>query len=316
MTEKIKIGVSSCLLGNPVRWNGGHSRDPFLIHTLGMFVEYTPVCPEVECGLGVPRETLRLTGEPESPRLVTTRTGVDHTHRMSAWADSRLKELEPLDLCGFIFKNGSPSSGLMRVKVYNSSGMPRKIGVGIFARMFTERFPRIPVEEDGRLHDPGIRENFIESIFVLKQWREVASGKRTVGKLVEFHTAMKLLIMSHSIDHYRRMGKLTADGKAYEINELYDQYESLLIEALRLKTTIKKNVNVLQHLMGYFKKELSADEKQELLEVFDHYRNGHTPLIAPLTLINHYVRKYDQPYLKQQTYLNPHPLSLKLRNHA
>jgi uncharacterized protein YbgA (DUF1722 family) len=205
---------------------------------------------------------------------------------------------------------------MIRVKVYNEKGMPHKVGIGMFARAFMEHFPLIPVEDDGRLNDPTIRENFILQIFTMKRWRDNLAGKRGMGKLVEFHTRNKLLILSHSQKHYRLMGKLVADGKKIPIKMLYDQYQFLLVEALKLKTTIRKNTNVLQHLMGYFKKQLSADEKQELLEVFDHYRSQYVPLIVPITLINHYVRKYDQPYLKQQTYLNPHPLELKLRTHC
>jgi uncharacterized protein YbgA (DUF1722 family)/uncharacterized protein YbbK (DUF523 family) len=283
---------------------------------LGRYVDYVPVCPEVEAGFGTPRETFRLVGSADSPRLITFKSKTDHTDRMLAWAKKRLKDLEKEDLCGFIFKSDSPSSGMIRVKVYNEKGMPHKIGVGIFARAFMEHFPLIPVEEDGRLNDPLIRENFILQIFTMKRWRDNLAGRRSMGKLVDFHTRNKLLLLSHSQKHYRLMGKLVAEGKKLALRELYSQYQSLLVEALRLKTTIKKHNNVLQHLMGYFKKQLSRDEKQELLEVFDNYRRELVPLIVPITLINHYVRKYDQPYLNQQTYLNPHPMELKLRTHV
>jgi uncharacterized protein YbgA (DUF1722 family) len=205
---------------------------------------------------------------------------------------------------------------MIRVKVYNEKGMPHKVGIGIFARAFMEHFPLIPVEDDGRLHDPIIRENFILQIFTMNRWRDNLVGKKSLRKLVDFHTRNKLLILSHSQKHYRLMGKLVAGGKQMPIKDLYHQYELLLVEALKLKTTIRKNSNVLQHLMGYFKKQLTADEKQELLEIFDQYRSEYVPLLVPITLINHYIRKYDQPYLKQQTYLNPHPLELKLRTYV
>jgi uncharacterized protein YbgA (DUF1722 family) len=247
---------------------------------------------------------------------MTFKSKTDHTDRMVAWTKKRVRELESEDLCGFIFKSDSPSSGMIRVKVYNEKGMPHKVGIGMFARAFMEHFPLIPVEDDGRLNDPLIRENFILQIFTMKRWRDNLAGKWGMGNLVDFHTRNKLLIMSHSQKHYRLMGKLVADGKRMPIRELYDQYQLLLMEALKLKTTIRKNTNVLQHLMGYFKKQLSADEKQELLEIFDQYRSEYLPLLVPITLINHYVRKYDQPYLKEQTYLNPHPLELKLRTHV
>ena len=279
-------------------------------------MDYVPVCPEVEAGFGIPRETFRLVGDPERPRLVTFKSKVDHTDRMLAWAKKRLRALEKEDLCGFIFKSDSPSSGMIRVKVYNEKGMPHKVGVGIFARAFMEHFPLIPVEDDGRLNDPMIRENFILQIFTMKRWRDNLARRRSMGSLVDFHTRNKLLILSHSQKHYRLMGKLVAEGKKMPIKELYDQYQLLLMEALKLKSTIRKNGNVLQHLMGYFKKQLTPDEKQELLEIFEQYRNQLVPLIVPITLINHFVRKYDQPYLKQQTYLNPHPMELKLRTYV
>ena len=314
--EKIKLGISTCLLGETVRYDGGHKLDRFLMNTLGQYVEYVPVCPEVECGLGVPRESMHLEGDPDSPRLVTTRTKQDMTDRMVQWARKRVVELEKEDLCGFIFKSNSPSSGMERVRVYNEKGMPVKKGIGIFAGIFMDRFPLLPAEEEGRLHDPELRENFIERIFTLKQWREVLAKKRSRGNLVDFHTQNKLLILSHSPKHYQVMGKLVAQAKEVPIKELYTQYQILLTEALKLKTTPKKNANVLHHMMGYFREQLSSDEKQELLEVIENYRKGYIPLTVPITLINHYVRKYDQPYLKKQVYLNPHPLELQLRNHV
>ena len=312
----IRLGISTCLLGEPVRYDGGHKRDRFITDTLGQYVEFVPVCPETECGLGVPRESMRLQGDPASPRLVTSRTGVDHTDRMVAWAETRLKELEQEDLCGFIFKSDSPSSGMERVRVYSDKGMPERKGVGIFARMFMEHFPLLPVDEEGRLHDPKLRENFIESIFTLKRWRDLLKDHPTRGKLVAFHTEHKLLILSHSPKHSQLMGKLVAGAKQIPPGKLYREYEALFVAALMVKTTVKKNTNVLQHMMGYFKKELSPDEKQELIEVIDGYHEGLAPLIVPITLLRHYVRKYDQPYLKEQVYLNPHPVELKLRNHV
>jgi uncharacterized protein YbgA (DUF1722 family) len=205
---------------------------------------------------------------------------------------------------------------MIRVKVYTEKGMPVKKGVGMFARAFMEHFPLIPAEDDGRLHDPQIRENFIERIFALRRWRETISQGKNMGNLIDFHTRSKLLILSHSPKHAKLMGKLVAEGRQMPVKELYAQYEAALMEALRLKTTPQKNLNVLQHLMGYFKKQLSKDEKQELLEVFDDYRQEFLPLLVPITLVNHYVRKYDQQYLKVQTYLNPHPVELKLRTHV
>jgi uncharacterized protein YbgA (DUF1722 family)/uncharacterized protein YbbK (DUF523 family) len=314
--EKIKLGISPCLLGEKVRYDGGHKLDRFLTDTLGQYVEYVPVCPEVECGLPIPRESMHLEGDPDSPHLVTTRTKQDMTDRMVQWARKRVKKLEKEDLCGFIFKTNSPSSGMERVNVYKEKGMPVKKGVGIFARIFIDHFPLLPVEDEGRLHDPELRENFIERIFTLKRWREVLERKGSRGGVVDFHTKHKFLILSHSPKHYQMMGKIVAKAKEIPLKDLYQQYQTILMEALKSKTTPKKNANVLTHMMGYFRKELSSDEKREFLEVIENYRQEVIPLIVPITLVNHFVRKYDQPYLKQQVYLNPHPLELRLRNHA
>ncbi len=316
MTTSIKIGVSTCLLGEKVRFDGGHKHNRYITQTLGQFFEFVPVCPESECGLGIPREAMRLVGEVERPRLVTNKTRIDHTDQMLSWAVGRLDALEKENLCGFIFKKDSPSSGLFRVKVYNDKGQPVKTGRGLFAAAFTNRFPRIPVEEEGRLHDPALRENFIEQVFALKRWREVLAEKKTMGNLVDFHTREKLLFMAHSPKHYREMGKLVADGKKLSVSVLYDRYEGMLTDALGLRATVSKHTNVLMHVMGYFKKQLSGNEKQEVLELIGNYRSGHLPLIVPVTLLNHFVRKYSQPYLSIQTYLKPHPLDLQLRNHV
>jgi uncharacterized protein YbgA (DUF1722 family)/uncharacterized protein YbbK (DUF523 family) len=314
--EKIKLGISTCLLGEPVRYDGGHKLDRFLRDTLGQYVEYVPVCPEVECGLGTPRESMHLEGEQGTPRLITTRTKRDVTDRMLAWSRQRIKELESEKLCGFIFKSNSPSSGMERVKVFDEKGIPHKTGVGLFAGVFMKHFPLLPVEDEGRLHDPVLRENFIERVFVFKRWRELLEKGLKSSLLIEFHSRHKLLIMSHSTKHTSGLGKLVARAKEIPSEELFDNYGWMLMEALRLRATIKKNTNVLQHLMGYFKKLLTSDEKLEILEVIDHYYKGHLPLIVPLTLLKHYVRKYDQPYLKRQYYLNPHPIELQLRNHV
>lgn len=314
MENKTKIGASACLLGEKVRYDGGHQWDRYLTDTLGQYFEFVPVCPEVEIGLPVPREALRLVGEAERPRLVTSRTGKDLTERMETWAAQRVVELEGEGLCGFIFKGRSPSSGMARVKLYEPSGIPSQKGIGIFARIFMQHFPLLPVEEDGRLHDPKLRENFLECVFTFKRWRDLLAGGRTLGRLVEFHSRHKLLLLAHSTELYRQMGKLVADGKALPAAELFERYQALLMQGMRLLPTVKKHLNVLQHLLGYFKRDLSADEKQELLELFEQYRRGDVPLIVPVTMINHLVRKYRQPYLAEQFYLQPHPSELRLRN--
>lgn len=318
MEQKIRLGISACLLGQEVRYDGGHKLDPFLRDTLGQFVAYVPVCPEVECGLEVPREAMRLVGDPENPRLVTIRSARDLTDRMLTYAAGRVRELEGEGLCGFIFKSKSPSSGMERVKVYpeEGKGAPSLKGVGLFARAFKAHFPRLPVEEEGRLHDPVIRETFIDAVFALRSWRELLDGPRDLGNLVAFHTDHKLLLLAHDETLYRKMGRLVATGKEVPVRDLFDAYEALLMEALRRKGTRRRHVNVLQHLMGYFKRMLTPDEKAELLEVIGQYADGHVPLLVPVTLVNHYVRKYREPYLMRQVYLRPHPVSLQLRNHV
>ena len=324
-SKKIKLGVSSCLLGNPVRFDGGHKKDAWLVNVLSEYAEYVPVCPEVEMGLPIPRETLRLVGDPEAPKLVTTKTYRDFTGQMNAYAAERVKQLEDEHLCGYIFKRGSPSSGMERVRVYKdidptqgkkNSHPPSHNGVGLFARAFMEHFPLLPVEEEGRLGDARLRENFIERIFLMQRWRELLNQPFSLGKLVQFHTRHKLLIMSHSVEYYRSMGKLVAHGKEMESEEILQQYQKELLTAVKLKPTVKKHTNVLQHIAGYFKKKLTPDEKQELQEIIEQYRTSLIPLIVPITICNHYVRKYNEEYLQNQWYLNPHPIELKLRNHV
>jgi len=314
--EKIKIGISSCLLGENVRYDGGHQLDRYITDTLGQYFEWVPVCPEVEYGLPVPREAMRLIGNPDSPHLITVRTGVDHTKGMLNYANKKVKELEREELCGFIFKSRSPSSGISGVKVYTPSGMPSHRGVGIFGGAFTRYFPLIPVIDDGRLHDPSLRENFIERVFVYKRWQEFMKKGGVIKDLILFHTEHKLLILSHSSKHFSALGRLVANAKKYKSEELYSEYMKIVMEGLSLIATIKKNTNVLLHIIGYFKKNLSANDKQELLEVIENYHKGFVPLIVPITIIKHYVRKFDEPYLKRQYYLNPHPLELMLRNHV
>lgn len=314
-TGKIRVGIAKCLLGENVRYDGFGKLDRYLRDTLGRYVEWVPVCPEVETGMGIPREPVRLVGDIDSPRLVGRQSGEDWTGRMQQWGVKRLDQLQELDLCGYVFKYGSPSSGMTRVKVYNDKGMPRHDGVGMWAQMVMERFPHLPFEDDGRLHDPRLRENFISRLFTLKRWREIMADGYTVARLIEFHTDHKMMILAHNVEIYRAMGKVVA-GATDAGEAVFDHYFELLFKALSYKHTVKKNVNVLSHAMGYFKKDLASSEKQELLELIDQYHTGLVPLIVPMTLINHYVRKYGKDYLSRQYYLNPYPAELMLRNHV
>ncbi len=315
MDDTIRLGISACLLGRNVRYDGGHQLDRYLAGTLGRFVEWVPVCPEVECGLPVPREAMRLVGDSASPRLVTRETGVDHTDRMVRWAAVRLKALERERLCGFVFKINSPSSGMRAVKVYRDAGV-RKDGVGIWAREFMRHFPLLPVEDDGRLNDPGLRENFIERVFVLHRWHEYLDGGGALKGLVGFHTRHKLILMAHGPAALGRLGRIVAGAKRAARKELQEEYLHGLLEALKRPATVKQNTNVLYHIAGYFKKALSSDEKEELGGVVTQYHDGLVPLVVPVTLLQHYVRKYREPYLARQHYLHPHPRELMLRNHV
>ncbi len=235
---------------------------------------------------------------------------------MERWIEEKLPQLEKEELCGFIFKSQSPSSGMERVKVYNEKGLAEKKGTGIFARALMERLPLLPVEEEGRLQDIQLRENFIVRIFVYRRWRELLAGGIASGRLVDFQRRHKLLLMAHSPEMARQLGRLVAGTGTRPAAEVFPEYEKLLMTALKQKATVRKNVNVLQHMFGYFKKQLDGFEKKELLAAIENYRQNLVPLIVPLTLLKHYIDKFQQPYLSEQYYLDPHPLELKLRNHA
>lgn len=316
MEKPLRLGISSCLLGNNVRYDGGHKLDRFIRDTLGKYVEFVPVCPEVECGMPVPREAMRLVGDIDEPRLRTIRSGVDLTDQMQTWAADKNGWLAEQDLCGFIFKSKSPSSGMQGVKVYSEKGMPQQKGVGIFARAFMARFPDIPVEDDGRLHDPGLRENFIERIFVMRRWQDVAAAKPALAPLIAFHSHHKYLILAHSPKHYLAMGRLVAHASEMDREQVFADYLQQLSEALRVRTTKAKLYNVLEKSMGHFKKVLTVWEKQELLDVFQRFKDSQLPLIVPIILLNHYIRKYEEPYLRDQFFFHPHPMELKLRNYS
>jgi len=316
MAERIKLGVSQCLLGEPVRYDGQHKRNAFVVDTLGSLVDFVPVCPEVECGLGVPREAMRLIEPKESPRLVTIRSGRDVTKQMQDWITPRLDQLAKENLCGYIFKARSPSSGMERVKIYNAKGGVAGYGAGLFAAAFMARFPLLPVEEEGRLNDPMLRDNFVERIFTLRRYRDAVSGARSLKPLMSFHAAHKYLLMAHQPERVRAMGRLLADSNPRAIRETTATYEDLLLDTLKTKTTTVRYINVLQHMIGHLKTQLTTDEKQEFADLLSDYRAGDVPLIAPIVMLRHYVRKTNEPYLATQTVLYPHPLEMRLRNHA
>ena len=299
-----------------MRFDGGHKRDAFLTGTFGRFVEWVPVCPEIECGFGTPREAMRLVRGAHGVRLQTVRTGVDLSAPMERWSRSRVSELGGEDLSGYVLKKDSPSCGLDRVKVYDRSGTPARGGRGLFAAALVEAFPHLPVEEEGRLTDPRIRDNFVERVFAYWRLRGMFAGRWTVGDLVRFHTAHKLLLMAHAPDGYRRLGRLVAGARGMPRRELDRCYVAGLMQTLAQVATPRRHTNVLQHMAGYFKDRLDAASKRELAESIDDYRRGLVPLVVPLTLILHHVRVLDVTYLSGQTYLQPHPKELMLRNHV
>lgn len=316
MFEKPVLGISKCLLGESVRYDGGHKLDKYLRDQLGAYVTYVPVCPEADCGMGVPREALRLVMVDEKIRLLTRDSAQDKTEQMQKWIEGALGNLAGKNLCGFIFKARSPSSGLFGVKIYKHDGNQAGKGSGMFAKAFTERFPLLPVEEEGRLNDARLRENFIERIFVMQRLIALDKETRTLSRLIEFHAQHKYLLMSHCPKTVKQLGAMLGRGKTYEIAVLYAEYAGIFIRAFQKLATVQKNTNVLQHLMGYFKQDITSSEKQELKEVIDHYHSGLVPMIVPITLVQHYVRKYKPEYLMKQWYLSPHPMELMLRNHV
>jgi uncharacterized protein YbgA (DUF1722 family)/uncharacterized protein YbbK (DUF523 family) len=312
----IRIGISTCLLGEPVRFDGGHKRDAFLTETFGRFVEWVPVCPEVECGFGTPREAMRLVRAGPGVRLLTVKTSVDLTEAMERYSRSRVAALADEDLSGYVLKKDSPSCGLERVKVYDRHGTPARGGRGLFAAALVEAFPHLPVEEEGRLADPRLRDNFIERVFAYWRLRGLFASRWTVGDLVRFHTAHKLLVLAHAPERYRRLGRLVAGARGMARGNLEQRYVAGLMEALAELATTRRHTNVLQHMAGYFKDRLDAASKRELAGTIDDYRRGLVPLVVPLTLIRHHARTLDVAYLAGQTYLEPHPKELMLRNHV
>lgn len=312
----IRVGISSCLLGEAVRFDGGHKRDPFLTETFRAFVEWVPVCPEVECGLGTPRESMRLVRVGHEVRLLTVRTAVDLTERMAAFTRRRVAELEAEDLCGYVLKKDSPSCGMERVKIYGSGGVAEKSGRGMFAATLLERFPALPVEEEGRLSDPRLRENFVERVFAYWRLRGLFRGRWSLGALVAFHTAHKLILMAHSTGAYRELGRIVAEARGIPRQDLERRYTEGFMSALTVIATPRRHANVLQHMAGYFKDHLDPESKAELGMAIEDYRHSLVPLIVPITLFRHYVRLHKVSYLAGQLYLEPHPKELMLRNHV
>jgi uncharacterized protein YbgA (DUF1722 family)/uncharacterized protein YbbK (DUF523 family) len=312
----LRLGVSSCLLGKEVRFDGGHKRDRFITDLLGEFVEWVPVCPEVEAGMGTPRPAMRLVREGNQVRMLEITSRHDHTRRMEAYAVRRVRALRGLELCGYVLKKDSPSCGMTRVKVYAEKGMPKREGRGLYASVLMEAYPNLPVEDEGRLNDASLRENFIERVFAYQRLRRLFRGRWTNGQAVAFHTAHKLQLMAHSPVAYRELGRLVAGLKRTGRADFREQYGSGFMGALRHRATRGRNANVLQHAAGHLKRQLDSSSRTELAELIHDYRKGLVPVVVPLTLMGHHVRRHEVDYLKGQSFLEPHPKELMLRNHV
>ncbi len=312
MERKIRVGVSSCLLGNPVRYDGNHKHESYLTEVLAAYFEFIPVCPEVECGLPVPREAMQLEGDPQQPRLVTIRTRVDLTEKMLSFCNNKVSRLENQDLCAFIFKKGSPSSGLHQVKVFSGSGSVSHKGRGLFAGEFISRFPYLPVEEEDCLHNAARRKNFMEQVFCCRRWKDFLHKSPNRQRLILFHQRHRLQVMAHSPGYLAKMDRLLSAEGTLKPEAVIKNYQAFLIRALKVKPTAKKNSFVLKHISNRLKKFISKAEESVLAELVESYTCLIVPLIAPLTLVNHYVNKYRVTGLLGQTYLAPYPAELML----
>ena len=310
-----RVGISACLLGRAVRYDGGHKRNQFLNDTLSEHFEWVPVCPEVEMGLGTPREAIRLVQIEGETRLRGTRSGEDHTHLMSSYVEQRIPELQSQSLRGFVLKKDSPSCGMERVKIYTNN-MATRSGRGMFAEALLKAFPNLPVEEEGRLCDARLRENWVERVFAYDDLCRLWASDWTIGDLITFHSRYKFSLLAHSQHGYRELGRLVAEAKGTSRTQLRELYESKFMSALSHITTRRTNSNALQHISGFFKRHLDGTSRAELAAHIEDYRAGFVPLTVPLTLIRHFVRSLNVRYLAEQTFLNPHPKQLALRNYV
>lgn len=314
MTEKIKIGVSGCLLGQKVRFNGQHKFHWYINEILAKHFEYLSMCPELEVGMGVPRKTVRLVGDPENPDMIEPISGKNWTSKMVSYSNKKIIKLR--DLSGFLFKSGSPSCGAFRTKVYQKNGIPLAKGRGIFADAFCKRWPLIPVEEEGRLNDAKLRENFLERVFAYHRLKTLRAKPFKRADWIKFHERSKFLLLSHSRKHYILLGQLVAQVAERTPSEFKDQYASIYMEAMGVKATLKKHSDTLQHILGFLKKIITSEQKADMLKSIENFRQGVYPLIVPITLLRHYITVNKIRYIEDQYYLQPHPENLSLRNHV
>jgi uncharacterized protein YbgA (DUF1722 family)/uncharacterized protein YbbK (DUF523 family) len=314
--EKIRVGVSTCLLGESVRFDAGHKHDRYVTDVLGAHFEFVSVCPEVEAGMGIPREPVRLVRSGDEIRMLGVKSSRDHTDSMRRFAKRRVAALSGSGICGYILKKGSPSCGMERVRTYTAAGMPAPSDRGMFAAALAEAMPLLPVEEEGRLVDAVLRENFIERVFAYARVRALFAARWTLGELVAFHSKEKMLIAAHAPAAEKVLGRLVAGAKGKARSETADEYVAGFMGALSKPAPRRRHVNVLQHMLGHFRELLEPAPRQALATVIDEYRSGLVPLVVPITLMRHYVDLLGVDYLARQTYLEPHPRELLLRNHV
>ncbi len=313
MNHSIRLGISSCLLGQEVRYDGGHKRNTYVLNNLSRYFEFVAFCPEVAIGMGVPRPPIRLVKSADGVHAVGIEDPtVDKTEALRDYAFEVAGQLQ--GIAGYILKKDSPSCGMERVRVFDKNNVPARTGSGIYAATLMECHPNLPFEEEGRLMDPVLCENFIERVFVYYRWQQMLQTGLTPQALVNFHARHKFNLLAHDEQAYRRLGRLVADTGKEKLHSLATSYVDTLMQALRKPATRKRHTNVLMHVMGYLKNYIDGDDKQELLEVLENYRLGRVPLIVPITLLKHHLRKYPQPYIDQQYYMNPYPEELMLRN--
>jgi uncharacterized protein YbgA (DUF1722 family)/uncharacterized protein YbbK (DUF523 family) len=312
-SKPIRLGISSCLLGEEVRFDGGHKRDAYIISTLGRWFEFVSVCPEVAIGMPIPRQPIRLVKVGDDVRVRGVKdSSIDVTQPLTDFGHEMTARLT--DLCGYLFKRGSPTCGMERVKVYAENGQPAQRGVGAYSKIFMSAYPLLPCEEEGRLGDPVLRENFIERVFVYHRWQELLCSGLSAHKLVQFHTEHKFQVLAHNQSAYRRMGRLVAQAGSSPLESLAARYGAELMCALARRATRRSHTNVLQHLFGFVSDRLDADDRAEMLELIEQYRRELVPLVVPVTLLRHHFRRHPDPYVERQHYLSPHPQELALRN--
>ncbi|WP_269618940.1 YbgA family protein [Zhongshania sp. BJYM1] len=307
----IRIGISACLLGEQVRYDGGHKRLPFATDELARHFDFVKICPEQAIGMGVPRPTIRLVGDTENPRLIgSSDSTLDVTDKMTVFASDTAAKLDYIS--GYILCAKSPTCGMERVPVYAEGGNSLgKVGVGIFAKQLMAAQPLLPVEENGRLNDVHLRENFVLRVVAYSRWQTMMAEGITVKKLQDFHRRHKFLLLAHSQPIYRELGPIVAE--AGDVNDMADRYITKFMEAIRLPASIKNHTNTLMHIQGFFKDHLDASDKAQLSEVIKEYSAGLLPLLVPLEMLGMFLKKYQVDYLLDQYYFTPYPRDLKLR---